>query len=190
MNAGAFQIAGWITLFSAFFTIPFVIVAFAVAFWPDNRALEALNRMLYVVNSALGIYILLTLRRLLHAYRFAAADLVISLQISGLVVMTLLEVGGELVAPRELVDAMLLAFGIVLALLLTLLGYKVLPAVPLVQGPLATYAYLSMATGVCFATLILIPIGLMTGIAESIYLAIVFFRNSETAAAASSVTSD
>ncbi len=41
------------------------------------------------------------------------------------------------------------------------------------------YAGISIATGVCYATVLLIPLGLLVGIASNIFLAIIFFREAE-----------
>jgi hypothetical protein len=186
MNPRSLVIAGWIAIFSAVLTLPLVLVSIFLAVWPENEFLEAANKSLSLVLTALGIYILVTLRKLLHAHRFHAADLVIALLVGGFVVTEALEIPGALVAPREFIDTMLIAFAIVLAVLSAVLGFKVLPAATLVRGPMTTYAYLSIATGICFATLVLIPVGLITSLAETVCLAMVFFRESEARTPAAS----
>jgi len=188
MNAYSLIIAGWVSVFTAVLSIPLMVVSLLLAVWPENEALEATTKGLSLVLTALGIYILLALRKLLHAHRFHAADLVIALLVGGFVVTEVLEIPGALVAPRAFIDTMLIAFAVVLAVLSAVLGFKVLPAATLVRGPMAAYAYLAIATGVCFATIVLIPIGLLTSLAETVCLAMVFFRESEVQRASESAT--
>ena len=184
---GSFYVAGWVSVLGAIATIVSMVLMIAAVVFPDNALLQGLNTMWSVVMAALGLYMLVALRRLLHLRAFHAADFVFSLLISGVVIGTVLEIVSGLLLDSSLAGALLLVFAASYGLITALLGYKILPAEALVPGPLRPFAYLNILCGVGIATLILIPIGILASVASDVCLALIFFRASE---APTSGTSD
>ena len=71
-------------------------VSGAAIFFPEKLLLKGIDGVLSVLTAALGIYVLLEFRRLLHRHRFHAAALVLALMIGGLVVGVVVEQGRPL----------------------------------------------------------------------------------------------
>jgi hypothetical protein len=179
----SFYVAGWVSVLGAVATIVGIVLMVAAMVLPENALLMGINEAWSVMTAALGLYMLVALRRLLHTRAFHAADVVLSLLISGIVVGTVLQVVGGLVLEPTLAGALLIVFAVAYGLVTAVLGYKVLPAEALIAGPVRPFAYLSIICGVGIATLILFPIGVLASVASDISLALMFFRASAVPAA-------
>ena len=180
MSHANFTVAGWASVLSALALIPVVTVTVAMAFFPDNLVLQRINDALAMVTAALGIYVLMSLRRLVHLYGFHAVDFVLALLIGGIVAGAAVELVGGLVVEAEVAGGVQLIFALVMGVISAVLGFKMLQAVPLLPGPVKPFAFLTIVSGVSIATIILIPVGIVASIAGDIALALMFFRASET----------
>ena len=184
-----FYLAGWASVLGALVNFPLAAVVVAVQFFPDNPVLQGVNDVLTIVATGLEIYVLMALRRLLHAHRFHAVDFVVALLIGGLGIGMVLDVGGERVLDPVIAGALLLMVAVVTGLIYAVFGYRLLPASQLLAGPLKPFAYFNIIGGVSVATLVLVPLAILASIAASVALAIVFFRAAERPAAAPVVPS-
>jgi hypothetical protein len=184
-----FYIAGWVSVLGALVNLPLAAVVMAVQFFPENPVLQGVNDVLTIVATAVEIYVLMALKRLLHAHDFQAVDFVLALLVGGLAIGTALDVGGERVLDTPIAGALLLMVAVVTGLIYAVLGYRLLPASRLLAGPLKPFAYLTIIGGLCVATLVLVPLAVPASIAASLTLAIVFFRAAERSAAAPVVPS-
>jgi hypothetical protein len=175
-----FTIAGWASVLSALALIPIVVVTVVITFFPENRLLQILNNVLSLVTAALGIYVLVALRRLLHLHEVHAADFVVALLIGGIVAGGAVELGGALVGQAETAAVVQLIVAMAMGVISAVLGVKMLPAMTVLPGPVKLFAYLTIVSGVSIATVVLIPVGIVASIAGDIALALMFFRASES----------
>jgi len=174
-----FIVAGWASVLSALGLIPVVALTVAISFFPENRILQILNDGLSLVTAGLGIYVLMSLKRLLHVHAFQALDFILALLIGGIVTGAVVELVGTLVVAPELAAGVQLTFAMVMGLISGVLGFKILPAAEVLPGPVKPFAYLTMLSGVCLVTIILLPVGVLASMAGDIALALMFFRASE-----------
>lgn len=175
-----FTAAGWAAILSAVLTVPVIVVTVVAMFLPENVPLQSLETLLFLAASALAIYVLIALRQLLHSRDFHAADFWLTLQIGGYVALAALEIVDASLTEAEVVSGVALVFSLMLGLVSAVFALKILPAASVVAGPLKPCAYFTIATGICVATIILIPIGLLTSMVADLLLASIFFRASGT----------
>ena len=178
MTERNFNTAGWMAIVSAVLNAPVLVVTVAAVFLPENPALRVLGTVLSVATALLAIYLLVALRQLLHRHDFHAADFWFALLIGGYLVAMVLQIVAEAVPGAESVTGVLLLFVLFLGVISAVFGFKILPAARVVAGPVRPFVYFTIATGVCLATLILLPIGLITTIVADVLLAMIFFRAS------------
>ena len=184
-----FYIAGWAAVLAALVNFPLAGVVVAVQFFPENPVLQGANDVLTIVATSLEIYVLIALRRLLHAHDFHAVDSVLALLVGGLVTGAALDVVGERVLDPETAGALLLIVAVVTGVIYAVFGYRLLPASRFLAGPLKPFGYLNIVAGVSVATLVLLPLAIPASIAASVTLAIVIFRAAEGPAPAPVVPS-
>lgn len=180
MNQGQIRLAGWLSIINAVLTIPLVIIYVALG-TQSGQGAQMISVILTVVSAFLSIYIMSSLKGLLGEwYRFHETDGLITALISFNVVLAVLNVLGTLITPLETTIVWLSAPAIVaLGAIFIVFAIKLLRLQDNLYGMLKPFSYLSIATGICFATIILLPLGLLTSIVSDILLGMIFFRVAE-----------
>lgn len=169
--------AGWLAMTSAVLTIPWFILTF---FLTEQKgvAAKAAEAAMLVAGTALTVYLLVTLRRLLHErYGFRQADLPIGLLIKANIVSAAVSLLGLALTQLE---SALGVFGIIMVVVVGILqiafGLKLRQLPDTLQGLHKPYCYLNIITGCCLVAFILIPMGILTGAIADVMLGTIFFQ--------------
>ncbi len=174
------NLAGWICITNALFTVPAVAMSFYLESMEgtDSRLVQA---VLILVSLGLFVYILFSLKQLLNGrFRFHDVDLYISYLLWGNLSLSLFLFLA--LANKEFESAVsilsVLAY-IFFGILSVLFAKKLLRLPYSLYGLLKPYCYITLVSGACFITVILIPVGIVTGAVTDFILGIIFFRAAE-----------
>ena len=172
------KIAGWICIVSAVITMPVFILSLFV----EHTEARSAGIFLSLVSLFLFIYIFHSLRRLLNEmFDFHLVDTHIAVLIWVNVAVTIISavVSASHAAFVILVLISLFVFGIsTIAFAITLMKSK-----EHFGGLLKPFCYLSIAQGVCIASIVLILLSLLASIAADVVLALIFFRMADRVSA-------
>jgi hypothetical protein len=174
--------AGWLAMASAILAIPWFIFTFLLA-EKEGVAPKLAEAAMLVVGTLLTVYLLLTLRRLLHErYSFQEADMPIGLLIKTNVVSAAVSLFGLALAQME---SALAVFGVIMVVVIGILqivfGIKLLQLPDTLQGLQKPYCYLNIVTGFCVAIIVLLPVGMLTGAVTDVMLGTIFFQAASAA---------
>ena len=170
-------LSGWLAMTSAVLTIPWFVLTFVLAgqggVWP-----KVTMGVLLTAGTALLVYLLVTFKRLLHEnHSFHAADAVISLLVKVNLVSAAVSLVG-LAVPQ--LESALGIVGIILAvaggIVQLMFGVKLLRLPGNLGGLHKPYCYLNIVTGLCLATVVLLPIGMVTSAVADVMLGTIFFH--------------
>jgi hypothetical protein len=180
MDQGQMRLAGWLSIINAVLTIPLAVISFALGTRSGQES-QVISVILTVASAFLFTYIMSSLKSLLgQCYRFHETDGLITALIVLNVVLAVVSILGEIIAPLKTTIAWLLVISIVpLGVIFIVFAIKLLRLQDNLYGMLKPFSYLSIATGVCFATIVLLPLGLLTSIVTDILLGMIFFRVAE-----------
>lgn len=178
-----FRLAGVAAALSAIAGLPLLAVSVASGLLPDNAVLDLIFNTLALVNAGLTIYMLWALRQLLNLHGFHATDVLLTLSIAGNAIVAVGQVLAEFAEETLTLGLGMIALAAAISLITLALGIKLLPAAPLVRGPMTPFAYALIATGVCVASVVLSPLGMLSWVVASVALAVIFFRASEASPA-------
>ena len=185
------SLAGWLSVTNAVLTIPILILSLILAAASQASPSAAsgfgariLSALLTLASTAVLVYIFSTLRVLLvEGYSFHETSGLITMLIAVNVVFAAFQVLGVLSPAIETVVSILSMVAMVpLGIIFIVFAIKLLRLPDNLHGMLKPFAYTSIATGFCFATILLSPVGVLTSVASDIFLAIIFFRAMEGAA--------
>ena len=177
-----YKLAGGLSFAMAVLGIPMVVLAVALVFASHVGAISALaNRgvsdLLSLVSYGIGIYLYATLRHLIET-RYGSRELSKLLQafIYLSVILAVCTAFGVLSEKIQLLVGLLsllalVAFGI----LSILFGFRLLRQNFELSGMRKPYAYTGIAVGICYASILLLPIGLLISVANDIIAALIFF---------------
>ncbi|NCA82750.1 MAG: hypothetical protein EOM72_08385 [Opitutae bacterium] len=186
-----YQLAGGLSLAMAVLGIPMVVLAAVIGRAAQSGAISGLasrsmTAALSVASYAIGIYVYAALRHLFetrHGFPGASGPLRALITLS--VAMGACTILGVASAHVQMWGARLsllslVAFGI----LDIVIGLRVLRAEIDLSGLRKPYACTTLAGGICYATILLFPIGILVSVASGILVALIFFRESSQLRAA------
>jgi hypothetical protein len=173
------KLAGWLSITNAILTIPiFAMSLFLVS--QSGSTAKLLAMILAGVSFILFIFIFLSLKGLLNTrFGFHDTDILINMLIWVNAVSFALPFLELFPALEKLAAVVPLVVIVLSGIVLILFAVKLLRLSDTLHGMLKPFAYTSLATGVCFATIVLIPIGLLVSIIADIILGIIFLRVAE-----------
>ena len=180
-----FQLAGGLSLAMAVLGIPLVALSMVIGNATRSGALSGLasrsmTAALSVASYAIGIYIYAALRHLFetrHGFQGASGPLRALIYLSvALAACTVLGVASAHIQAWVALLSLLslIPFGI----LGIVIGLRVLRAEIDLSGLRKPYAYTTLAGGICYASILLFPIGLLVSVPNGILVALIFFRES------------
>ena len=177
MTRNRLTTAGWLAMASAALTVPWIVLTFSLA-GGVGEGVKAAEICLLVSGTALLVYLLLTLRRLLQEkFSFRAADGIMALLIKVNIVSAAVSVFGFAVPSLE---GSVGVFGIVMVVLIGILqgmfGFRLLSLPADLQGLHKPYCYLNIVTGVCTAVVVLLPLGVVASAVSDVMLGTIFFQ--------------
>ena len=174
------NLAGWISITNALFTVPAVAMSFYLESMEgiDTRLVQA---VLILVSLGLFVYILFSLKQLLNVrFRFHDVDLYISYLLWGNLSLSLFLFLALANKEFESAVSILSILAYIFFGILSILFAKRLLRLPYsLYGLLKPYCYITFISGACFITVILIPVGIVTGAVTDFILGIVFLRAAE-----------
>jgi len=182
-----FLLAGWLAIASAILLVPEIALGVLLSF--ISHGLEFLIVPIHVANLVIGIYILIMFRRLRNQQLgFHMADILITILIVanviffviGLVELSLTIVKLDLV-PEYYLSLITMILFIPFSLVTIVFGVVLLKMKDDLFGLLKPYAYTTIVSGVCGATVILAPIGLLSAVAALVILGMIFLRTQREA---------
>jgi hypothetical protein len=190
MTERQYSLAGWLALAAAVLTIPMLAAGIATDVIarkaPELAPLVLLAYIsLAVLQTFCGLYALWRFRTLLNErYDFHRVDALVTVIVVGVIVLMLLAItsrvaflamGGE--ARFALIAiAAIASVSIPLAIVSIIFGARLLTLGSDLGGYLKPLAILTIAAGVCFATFVLAPVGLVIDAAGNVVLGLIFLR--------------
>ncbi len=177
MKPQRLTIAGWLSIVNAVITLPLFVFSLVLDAL-GGPAAKALSVLLTIATTALFIYVFTTLKDLLHArFDFHDTDTLISVLIMASVVVAAINLLSTVFSSLEAVIRWLSVLSLIpFGVIFIVFAVKLLNLRDNLFGMLKPLSYLTIATGLCFGTIILIPFGLLTSAASDIILGMVFFR--------------
>lgn len=178
ISTGQLNFAGWLSIFYAFLSVPILAISLMSA-ETESESLNLMSQALTIIASAIWVYLLIILRKFLQA-RFAISGLgtYITLVIFFTAVMLVLsffldktENTNELTLETIAYFVSFIPYGIVTVLF----GRKLL-SIKVPYPSLKAFSWLTIATGICMATVVLFMLAIPLGIAADILLALLFFN--------------
>jgi hypothetical protein len=175
MTTGRLETAGWLAVVSAVLTIPLVLVELSA----QAHDLRLLRDLLGLVATGLSIYLYLTLGELLQVrFGFHEADTAIRFLVGVVVVLFGLSLLGH-VATRHPFDSVLgyvsTAAAAALGVGLIVFSFRLRRLQDRLYGYLRPYAYANLALGVCLASVVLLPVGIVASVVADALMALIFF---------------
>lgn len=177
MTHRTLNIAGWLTMISAFISIPMAYLAFEL----EGRVDADGTLMLAIMQAAgtlLFVAITLFLKRFLNlVFRFHDTDKSIDLMRMANVVSGIVLVGGMYLSmTKETVGIAALVLMVFQGIIQIRFGYKLLKLQNNLDGLLKPFSYLNMVTGICIASILLILVGVVVSAISDLMLATIFFN--------------
>lgn len=169
---------GWISITNAAVTI-FILLIRKFLDVADGITLKVINIFLSLFNLGLFVYIHISFKKILNQYlHIYVLDKFIYLVVSSNILAFIFSIW---VFNNTTLEAMIAnSFGlIVLGSTYMLFAVKILSLNNNFYGLLIPFAFTIIATGLCFATVILLPLALLISVVSDVILGIIFFRAAE-----------
>lgn len=168
--------AGWLSITSAVLTVIFLATILkAVEGSQDTKILFTL------ISMGLFVYIFSSLKKLLNfRFKFHEVDTYISVLIWGNVALSIFSIlssgpGEEQTALSNL----LVIASVIFEILFIVFAIRMLRLSDNLFGLLKPFSYTTIASGICIASIIFIPLGLIASAASDVILGMIFFRAAE-----------
>jgi hypothetical protein len=166
------NLAGWCSVISAVVTIPIVVISLILA-EDEDIVSQTVVISLTLIGNGLFVYEFVVFKKLLNFhFGFGDADTLISVLIWANIIGSVISLLPLSEGGVTMTGLALIPFGIIFIVF----AIKLLRLPDNLFGLLKPFSYTSIATGFCFATIFLIPLGLVTSTIADIILAIIFFR--------------
>lgn len=178
MTHRTLTIAGWLTMISAFASIPMAYLAFKLEGQVDSTlSLVAMQ----VAGTILFVAITLFLKRFLNRiFIFHDTDKSIDLMVMANVVAGIFVIGGMYLSQiKETAGIAALVIMVFQGIVQIQFGYKLQKLQNSLGGLLKPFSYLNMVTGVCVASIVLILVGVVVSAISDLMLATIFFSISK-----------
>jgi len=180
MTKGQLTLAGWLSMTSAIFAIPSVVMSWLLDEMSGAGA-KLSQAILTLVSLGLFLCVIIALRRLLnYRFKFHQTDIYISLLIWGNVILSvfnLLGLGSQ--GLESLMNILSIALIIIFGILAIMFGTRLLQLPGNLYGLLKPFCYTTIASGICLITVFLAPVGIVVGAVSDVILATIFFRAAE-----------
>jgi hypothetical protein len=174
------NLAGWLSITNAIFAIPSI----AMSWFLDSiggAGAKLSQAILTLVSLGLFLYVIIFLKKLLnYRFQFHEVDIYISLLIWGnviLAVFSLLSLGSR--GFEWLMDILSIVSFIIFGILAIMFATRLLRLSNNLYGLLKAFCYITIASGICFITVFLAPVGIIVGAVADVILGVIFFRAAE-----------
>lgn len=177
MTKEQLNLAGWLSITSALFTIPSIVMSWFLESMGGAGA-KFSRAILTAAGLGLFLYVISSMKKLLNSrFRFHDADIYILLLIWGnviLCILSLLSLGSRRLefVLSYLSMVAFIAFGILSIMFAT----RLLRLSGNLYGLLKPFSYTQIVSGICFITVFLSPVGIVAGAVADVILGVIFFR--------------
>ena len=180
--------AGWLSITNAIFTIPAIVFSFFLGSMEGTGATLA-QAILIIASLGLFVYILSSLRQLLNVrFRFHDADICISYLLWGNLSLALFQFLSLLNKEFEWAVGILSVVAYIFFGILSIMFATRLQRLPYsLYGLLKPYCKITIVSGACFITVLLLPVGILAGAVTDVLLGIIFFRAAEQTSSTSEI---
>ena len=172
--------AGWLSITSAIFAIPYIVMSMYLDTIEGTGA-KLSQAILTIVSLGLFIYIVSSLKKLINSrFQFHDVDIYISLLIWGNVILCILSILSLESIRLEFVFRYLSMIALIIFGILSIMfATRLLRLSGNLYGLLKTFCYTQIVCGICFITVFLLPAGLIVGAVSDVILGVIFFRAAE-----------
>ena len=180
MTKEQLNLAGWLSITSALFAIPDIVMSMYLDTIEGTGA-KLSQAILTIVSLGLFIYIVSSLKKLINSrFQFHDVDIYISLLIWGNVILCILSILSLESIRLEFVFRYLsmIAF-IIFGILSIMFATRLLRLSDNLYGLLKAFCYTQIVCGICFITVLLFPVGVIAGAIADVILGVIFFRAAE-----------
>lgn len=173
INKEQLNFAGWLSIISALIAIIVFIMTFQ-----SVKESKDIKILLTLISLGIFIYIFLSLRRLLNGrFKFHDVDMYISVLIWGNVILSFSDMAFLIYGETDMIPSVILVVAFVLLQIVYIIfALKILRLSDNLFGLLKPFSYTSIAGGICLASIVLIPLGLIVSAAADVILGMIFFR--------------
>lgn len=181
MTGGSLRRAGWLAMISAIITLPLFWWSLASHASKDLQG-KIIESTIQVVGTLLFVWLSLLLRRFLNRrFAFHGTDRIINLMIiSNLVIGILSLLGTAFPGFEEVISQVLILVAITMGVLQARFGYLLLSVPDELGGLRRPYAYLNIITGICLASIVLVPIAIVCGAIADVMLGTIFLHSARS----------
>jgi len=180
MTKGQLTLAGWLSMTSAIFAIPSIVMSWLLD-EKGGAGAKLSQAILTLVSLGLFLYVIISLKKLFnYRFKFHQVDIYISLLIWGNVILSafsLLALGSQRF--ESLMNFLSIVSFIIIGILAIMFGTRLLQFPGNLYGLLKPFCYTTIASGICFITVFLAPVGIIVGAVSDVVLATIFFRAAE-----------
>jgi hypothetical protein len=180
ITKGQLTLAGWLSITNAIFAIPSI----AMSWFLDTiggAGAKLSQAILTLVSLGLFLYVIISLRKLLnYRFQFHEIDIYISLLIWGNVVLaafSLLALGS--LGFEWFMNILSIVSFIIFGILAIMFATRLLHLPGNLYGLLKPFCYTQIVSGICFITVLLLPVAIIAGAVADVILGVIFFRAAE-----------
>jgi len=180
MTKERLNLAGWLSITSALFAIPSIVMSWFLESMEGSGA-KVSQAILTAVDLGLFLYVISSLRKLLNSrFRFHDVDIYISLLIWGNVILCILSILSLKSVRLEFVFRYLSMIALIIFGILSIMfATRLLRLSDNLYGLLKAFCYTQIVCGICFITVLLFPVGVIAGAIADVILGVIFFRAAE-----------
>ena len=180
MTKERLNLAGWLSITSALFAIPSIVMSWFLESMEGSGA-KVSQAILTAVDLGLFLYVISSLRKLLNSrFRFHDVDIYISMLIWGNVILCILSILSLKSVRLEFVFRYLSMIALIIFGILSIMfATRLLRLADNLYGLLKAFCYTQIVCGICFITVFLLPVGIIVGAVADVILGVIFFRAAE-----------
>jgi hypothetical protein len=174
------NLAGWVAITNGIFTIPAVVISFYLGS-DQGMGTTLAQAILIVASLGLFVYIISSLKLLLNSrFQFHDVDIYISYLIWGNLSLSIFHLLSLVNKEFEWAVTILsiLAY-IFFGILSIMFATRLLKLAGNLYGLLKPFSHLSLLSGICFISIMLLPVGILVGAVSDVILGVIFFRAAE-----------
>jgi len=178
------NIAGWTSIASALVTIPVIVISMYSGYTEGingekNSIITTLDMTINSIYLLIFVIIFINFKNLLNSdLEITSLDLMITLVIGSNVLITSLSIiSMPFQALNNIVGVISVIFLIPYGILHTVFGIKIMKLDNELFGWRKSFSIFTIFTGISTATVILIPLGLITSMVSDVLLALIFFSS-------------
>jgi hypothetical protein len=177
VTSNSFRRAGYLAMTSAILSIPFLVLTYQLSQREDVAA-YALQAAMQLVGLFLFIYLAALLKKYLNQYHsFHDVDNYIDFLITTNLIFSLATVAGLFIPAYEIaIERFCFMLIVVFGIVQVLFGFKLLRAPDILKGMLKPYSICTLITGALIATVVFLPVAVLTGAIADVMLGTLFFQ--------------